>query len=160
MAGPYPDLTLAAFSSSELSEMARITLRQLQWWDEREVLSPKREDRRRRVYLPKDVIGVMLIAELRRKGFSLQKIRRLVERYLRREIGKRVREILTGHSGLYVLTDGKSLSFEIRPDRIIALLKKAVQPMCLVSLDDLVKLVAEFQMRTASKRTQGQMPLF
>ena len=160
MPGPDADLTLAAFTSSDLSEIASITLRQLQWWDEREVVSPRRQDRRRRMYVAKDVVGIMVIAELRRKGFSLQKIRRLVERFLRREIGKREREILSGHSGLYILTDGKSLSFENRPGRIIELLKTSNEAMYLVSLDDLIRRVSEFYIRTRSDGSEGQLTLF
>jgi hypothetical protein len=55
-----------------------------------------------------------VIAELRRKGFSLQKLRRVV-RFLHREMGQRLSQVLTGDSALHLLTDGKSIYLEHRP---------------------------------------------
>ena len=69
-----------------------VSLRQLQWWDERKVVSPRHEGHRR-VYFPAEVIEITVIAELRRKGFSLQKIRRVL-RFLQREMGKRLAEVM------------------------------------------------------------------
>jgi len=43
------------------------------WWDERKVVSP-RQDGHKRVYEPEEVVEISVIAELGRKGFSLQKI--------------------------------------------------------------------------------------
>ena len=51
-----------------------MTLRQLQWWDERGVVSPHHEQHRR-IYRSKDVVEILVMSELRRKGVSLQKIR-------------------------------------------------------------------------------------
>ena len=70
------------FTSSEVSRIAQVSLRKLQWWDERKVVSPRHEVHTR-VYHPEEVVEVTVIAELRRKGFSLQKIRRVL-RFLQR----------------------------------------------------------------------------
>src|SRR5260370_39492518 len=75
------------FSSSDVARIAQVSLRQLQWWDERKVVSPRHEGHKR-IYLPQEVIEITVIAELRRKGFSLQKIRRVL-RFLQREMGRR-----------------------------------------------------------------------
>jgi DNA-binding transcriptional MerR regulator len=88
--------SVATFTSREVSRIAKSSLRQLQWWDEQSVVSP-RHDGHKRVYLPQEVIEVSVIAELRRKGFSLQKIRRVL-RYLQREMGKRLSDALGLHS--------------------------------------------------------------
>jgi DNA-binding transcriptional MerR regulator len=66
-----PDRT---YSSTDVAGIAGVSLRQLQWWDERKVVSPRHEGHRR-VYFPAEVVEITVIAELRRKGFSLQKIR-------------------------------------------------------------------------------------
>src|SRR5256885_14413102 len=63
------------FTSTDVAKVAQVSLRQLQWWDERKVVSPRHEGHKR-IYLAEEVIEISLIAELRRKGFSLQKIRR------------------------------------------------------------------------------------
>src|SRR6266849_2907740 len=122
------------FASSEVARISGVSLRQLQWWDEQSVVSP-RHDGHKRIYLPQEVIEVSVIAELRRKGFSLQKIRRVL-RYLQREMGKRLSDALGNDSEIHLLTDGKSIYLEESRDRIIDLLKNAKQPMFLVCVSD------------------------
>lgn len=123
-----------SFSSTEVSRIAGVSLRQLQWWDERKVVSPRHEGHRR-IYLPEEVVEITVIAELRRKGFSLQKIRRVL-RFLQREMGRRLADVLAAESDLHLVTDGKSIYLEDRADKIIDLLKNARQPMFLVCVTD------------------------
>src|SRR5258708_40374708 len=127
----HPDRT---YPSAEVVGIAVVSLRQLQWWDERKVASPRHEGHRR-VYFPAEVIEITIIAELRRKGFSLQKIRRVL-RFLQKEMGRRLSEVLQSSSDLHLVTDGKSIYLEDQQDRIIDLLKNARQPMFLVCVSD------------------------
>lgn len=129
------------YTSTDVARIAGVSLRQLQWWDERKVVSPRHEGHKR-IYLPEEVIEITVIAELRRKGFSLQKIRRVL-RFLQREMGRRLAEVLSTESNLHLLTDGKSIYLEDQQDRIIDLLKNARQPMFLVSVSDQVKRLDE-----------------
>ncbi len=129
-----PTPSNGVFASSEVARISGVSLRQLQWWDEQNVVSP-RHDGHKRIYLPQEVIEVSVIAELRRKGFSLQKIRRVL-RYLQREMGKRLSDALGNESEVHLLTDGKSIYLEESQDRIIDLLKNAKQPMFLVCVTD------------------------
>jgi DNA-binding transcriptional MerR regulator len=129
------------YSSSEVAQVAAVSLRQLQWWDERKVVSPRHEGHRR-VYFPAEVIEITVIAELRRKGFSLQKIRRVL-RFLQREMGRRLAEVLHASSHLHLVTDGKSIYLEDQQERIIDILKNAKQPMFLVCVSDQAKRLTE-----------------
>jgi DNA-binding transcriptional MerR regulator len=122
------------YSSVEVSTLASVSLRQLQWWDERKVVSPRHEGHRR-IYFPAEVIEITVIAELRRKGFSLQKIRRVL-RFLQKEMGKRLADLTQAGSDLHLVTDGKAIYLEDRHERIIDLLKNAHQPMFLVCVSD------------------------
>ena len=122
------------YNSSEVSRICSVSPRQLQWWDERSIVSPA-QDGHKRVYSIEEVVEVSVIAELRRKGFSLQKIR-LVLRLLQKDTGKRLSEALSSGSDLHLLTDGKSIYWEEAPDRIINLLKNAHQPFLLICLTD------------------------
>src|SRR6516164_1834448 len=122
------------YNSSEVARICGVSLRQLQWWDERSVVSP-RQDGHKRVYMPEEVVEISVIAELRRKGFSLQKIRRVL-RFLQKDMGKRLSEALAASSDVHLLTDGKSIYLEEAPTRIIDLLKNARQPMFLVCVTD------------------------
>ena len=122
------------YTSSDVSRIAQVSLRQLQWWDERKVVSPRHEGHKR-VYHPEEVVEVTVIAELRRKGFSLQKIRRVL-RFLQREMGRRFSEVLSGEQNLHLVTDGKSIYLEDSSERIVDILKNAKQPMFLVCVSD------------------------
>jgi DNA-binding transcriptional MerR regulator len=125
------------YTSTDVARICGVSLRQLQWWDERSVVSP-RQDGHKRVYLAQEVLEVSVIAELRRKGFSLQKIRRVL-RFLQKDMGKRLSDALTSESETHLLTDGKSIYLEEAPDRIVDLLKNARQAMFLVCVSDQVR---------------------
>jgi DNA-binding transcriptional MerR regulator len=129
------------FTSTDVAKIAQVSLRQLQWWDERKVVSPRHEGHKR-VYLAEEVIEITVIAELRRKGFSLQKIRRVL-RFLQREMGRRLADVMATDSRLHLLTDGKSIYLEEQQERIIDLLKNAKQPMFLVCVTDQAKRLDE-----------------
>jgi DNA-binding transcriptional MerR regulator len=124
----------AGYSSGEVAKIAGVSLRQLQWWDERSVVSPRQQGHRR-MYLPEEVVEVSVIAELRRKGFSLQKIRRVL-RFLQREMGKRLADAVAGNTDMHLITDGKNIFLEDKPGRVINVLKNATQPMFLVCVTD------------------------
>jgi DNA-binding transcriptional MerR regulator len=125
------------YNSSDVARICGVSLRQLQWWDERSVVSP-RQDGHKRIYMPEEVVEISVIAELRRKGFSLQKIRRVL-RFLQKDMGKRLSDALASSADVHLLTDGKSIYLEEAPNRIIDLLKNARQPMFLVCVTDQVK---------------------
>lgn len=142
-----------SFPSSEVSRIAGVSLRQLQWWDERKVVSPRHEGHRR-VYCPEEVIEITVIAELRRKGFSLQKIRRVL-RFLQREMGRRLADVLSTESDLHLVTDGKSIYLEGDQTRVIDILKNARQPMFLVCVTDQVR---RLMAGTPKKPVRSEVP--
>jgi DNA-binding transcriptional MerR regulator len=142
------------YSSSEVAQIAGVSLRQLQWWDEQRVVSPRHEGHKR-LYLAQEVIEISLIAELRRKGFSLQKIRRVLE-FLQKELGERLPEVLTGNSDLHLLTDGKSVYLEQNHEQIVDILKGAVQPMFLVCVTDQVRRLGDLRIPATAPRKPQQ----
>ncbi|MGA3239143.1 MAG: MerR family transcriptional regulator [Bryobacteraceae bacterium] len=152
-ARPIATADAQGYNSSEVARICSVTLRQLQWWDERSVVSP-RQDGHKRVYLKEEVVEISVIAELRRKGFSLQKIRRVL-RFLQKDMGKRLADALAASSNVHLLTDGKSIYLEEAPDRIIDLLKNARQPMFLVSVSDQVKRLNAAAERKPSRSENG-----
>jgi DNA-binding transcriptional MerR regulator len=123
------------YTSGDVARLAGVSLRQLQWWDERNVVRPVQEGHRR-LYQQKDVIEVSVIAELRRKGFSLQRIRRVLK-FLQKEMGgRRLADAVAENSDIHLITDGKNIYLEDQPDRIIDVMKNAKQPMFLVCVTD------------------------
>jgi DNA-binding transcriptional MerR regulator len=127
------------FTSREVAQFTGISARQLQWWDERGIVVPAR-DGRRRLYSMEDLSEVAVICELRDRGFSLQRVRKVV-RFLQHEFGKRLDETVSGASDYHLLTDGTSLYLETSAQQIVDILKNARQPMLAVCLSDTVRRV-------------------
>jgi len=116
-----------------------ITARQLQWWDERGVVKPEREGHRR-LYSMNQLTEIAVICQLRRKGFSLQGVRKVV-RFLDREFHKGLAEIVERNSDIHLLTDGKRLYLETSAKQIVDILKNSNQPILGVCLSDAVRQV-------------------
>ena len=127
------------FTSQQVIALTGITARQLQWWDERGVVKPER-DGHRRLYSMKRLTEVAVICELRRKGFSLQGVRKVM-RFLDREIGKGLAEIVSRSSDVHLLTDGSHLYLETSARQIVDILKNSDQPILGLCLSDAVRQV-------------------
>lgn len=126
-------------ASAEVMARTGITARQLQWWDERGLVVPLKQGHRR-LYLLDDVAEVAVICDLRRRGFSLQRVRKVM-RFLQREFGKRLVETVSGRSDYHLLTDGQRIYLETSAQQAIDILKNARQPMFTICLSDTVRQV-------------------
>lgn len=158
-------LASAEFSTGEVSRIARVTLRQLQWWDETGVLAVGRRGRRR-VWRAPEVLEVLLATELRRKGLSLRAASRLL-RAARRSLEELVEPLLEQQFKLFLLTDGRTAHLEREDRAVIERLKTARRPMLLVSISDhaarLRQFAAEQMGRAPQQRRRAagnQLPLF
>ena len=127
------------FTSQDVIALTGITPRQLQWWDERGVVKPAREGHRR-LYSMNHLTEVAVICELRRKGFSLQGVRKVM-RFLDRELGKGLAEIVDRDSEYHLLTDGTRIYLETSAQQIVDILKNSSQPILAVCLTDAVRQV-------------------
>jgi DNA-binding transcriptional MerR regulator len=125
------------FTSRDIVTLTGITPRQLQWWDERGIVVPAR-DGHRRMYSMEDLAEVAVICELRRRSFSLQRVRKVM-RFLQKEFGKRLAETVTGASEYHLLTDGQTLYLKTSAQQIVDVLKNSRQPMLAICLSDTVR---------------------
>jgi DNA-binding transcriptional MerR regulator len=126
----------SAFTSQEVVALTGITARQLQWWDERGIVSPAREGHRR-LYTFDDVAEIAVICQLRRRGFSLQRVRKVI-RFLQKELGKRLVETVTAGAEYHLLTDGRNIFLENSAKGVVDVLKNSRQPLLSVCLSDTV----------------------
>ena len=133
------------YSSNEVIARTGITARQLQWWDERGVVEPEREGRRR-VYSRQALAEVAVICELRRRGVSLQKVRKVM-RLLQREFGQRLAQMTRG-AKCHLLTDGRNVYIQTSAQQVLDVLRSARQPLLAICLSDTVRRV------TAAARTR------
>ncbi len=138
-----------SFSSQEVIALTGVTARQLQWWDERGVVRPERKGHRR-LYSMQHVMEIAVICELRRKGFSLQGVRKVM-RFLQREFGKGLGEVVNRNSDVHLLTDGTHLYLETKAKQIVDIMKNSSQPILGICLSDAVRQVrAEVLARKAN----------
>lgn len=128
------------FTSAEVVKLTGITPRQLQWWDERGIVVPAREGRRR-LYSADDIAEVAVICALRRKGFPLQRVRRIM-RFVQKELGSRLAKTVTNGSEYHLLTDGKRIYLENSERQVIDILKNSRQPLLGICLSDAVREVS------------------
>jgi len=125
------------FTTAQVVRMTGITPRQLQWWDERGIVVPSREGRRR-LYSQDDVTEVAVICALRRKGFPLQRVRRIMK-FLQKEFGRRLSAMVSGGDEYHLLTDGRRIYVENSQRQVIDILKNSRQPLLGVCLSDAVR---------------------
>ena len=140
------------FTSAQVVKLTGITPRQLQWWDERGIVQPQREGRCR-MYSLDDLTEVAVLCALRRKGFPLQRVRRIMK-FLQKEFGGGLAQAVSSGSEYHLLTDGKRIYLENSERQIIDILKNSRQPLLGVCLSDAVREVqAEiFNRRPAQKQ--------
>ena len=140
------------FTSAQVVRLTGITPRQLQWWDERGIVAPRR-DGRRRLYTAEDIAEIAVICALRRKGFPLQKVRSIM-RFLQKELGRSLSEAVSNGSEYHLLTDGKRIYLENSQRQVVDILKNSNQPLLVICLSDTVREVrAEiFNRRTVQKQ--------
>jgi DNA-binding transcriptional MerR regulator len=141
------------FSSREVVALTGITPRQLQWWDERGIVVPARSGHKR-IYSLEDLSEVAVICELRGRGFSLQRMRKVIQ-FLQREFSRRLAETVGGSSDYHLLTDGKQLFLETSPQQIVNILENSRQPMFAICLSETVRRV---QAELRGKKVAGSVP--
>ncbi len=73
------------YTSREVVGLTGLTARELQWWDARRLFKPAVAPHRteaggftERRYSPLDVLELQVLADLRRRGFSIPRLRRLL----------------------------------------------------------------------------------
>jgi DNA-binding transcriptional MerR regulator len=128
-----------SFTSSQVSERTGLTPRQLQWWDEQGIVVPARSGHRR-IYSTKDLAELAVLCDLRRRGFSLQRIRRMMA-LLRRDFGHRLADLATRGPGLHLLTDGDSIFLCDSESGVIDLLRNTQQPLLAICLGPVLERV-------------------
>ncbi|HUM05328.1 MAG TPA: MerR family transcriptional regulator [Terriglobales bacterium] len=127
------------FTSNDVLRLTGITARQLQWWDERGIVVPERQGHRR-VYAWDELVTVAVICQLRKRGFSLQRVRKVI-RFLQQEFGTNLAATVAAASEYHLLTDGTHLYLRTSARQVVDLLKNARQPMLDICLSDEVRRV-------------------
>ena len=127
------------YSSREVAAMTGLTARQLQWWDARRLftshIAPRRTDRggyTERRYSPVDLLELLVLADLRRRGRSVAELRRLLAT-LRDQFRVRLFETIGGGGPLTLLTDGEDIYGRTSEGTLFNLLRDPQQPMLMLT---------------------------
>jgi DNA-binding transcriptional MerR regulator len=148
------------FTSNDVIALTGTTARQLQWWDERGIVAPGRQGHRR-IYSWDELVTVAVICQLRRRGFSLQRMRKVI-RFLQQEFGTTLAATVSASSEheYHLLSDGTDLYLRTSARQIVDLLKNSRQPMFDICLSDEVRRVrAEIRARKKSAESERVRPL-
>lgn len=135
------------FSTNDVIALTGLTGRQLQWWDERGLVAPEHAGHRR-LYNWDQLVTASVICQLRRRGFSLQRVRKVVA-FLGQEFGTSLASTVRAASDYHLLADGTHLYLRTSARQVVDLLKNSSQPMFDICLSDEVRRV-QAQLRRAN----------
>lgn len=127
-----------SYSAREVASLTGLTARQLQWWDASRLLTPTVAPRRteaggytERRYSPFELMELMALADLRRHGITVGKIRKLLA-ILRDQFGVRLFETIGEGGKLTLLTDGIELYGRSPQGELFNLLRAPEQPLLVI----------------------------
>jgi DNA-binding transcriptional MerR regulator len=148
------------YSSREVAQLTGLSARQLQWWDQRKLFpstipSHKTEaggftERR---YTPIELLELMVLADLRRKGFTVARIRKLLQ-VLKIRFKTRLYEAIEGGGPVTLFIDGENIYARTESGDLFSILDNAAQPLMMMGEDiKLRQLIA--RERPARRRAKG-----
>jgi DNA-binding transcriptional MerR regulator len=147
------------YSSREVAALTGLTARQLQWWDAKRLFAAAIPPHRtaaggftERRYSPVDLLELLVLADLRRRGLSVQRLRRLLDT-LRAKFGVRLFEATSGAGPVTLLTDGREIYARDGNGRFFNLLRAPGQPLLVVGED---RELRELTSRVRAHRRRGR----
>jgi DNA-binding transcriptional MerR regulator len=135
----------ATYSSREVAALTGLTARQLQVWDAGGLVTPAIPPRRtnaggytERRYTPIDLFELLVLADLRRKGFSVHQLHTIV-RVLKERFASRLFDVTGGGGSAQLLTDGREIYARTNRGEFFNLLRMPTQPLLVVGDEGLLK---------------------
>jgi len=133
------------YSSREVAALTGLTARQLQLWHAGGLIAPAIASHptaaggyTERRYTPFDLFELMVLADLRRRGFTLPQLHAIL-RVLKDQFGARLFEATGGGGEIQLLTDGTEIYARTSRGEIVNLLKTPAQPLLVVGDEGLLK---------------------
>ena len=126
------------YSSREVAALTGLSARQLQWWHVRRLFLPSVPPHKtdaggytERRYTPVELLELMVLADLRRRGFSIPTIRRLLH-VLRTRFRVRLFEAIEGGGPVTLFIDGKQIFARTEAGEIFNVLDNPHQPLLML----------------------------
>ena len=135
------------YSSREVAVLTGLSARQLQWWDARRLFVPAIRSHRteaggftERRYTPMDVLELQVLADLRRRGFSIPQLRRLLST-LREVFGVRLYEAIGEGGPMSLFISGDHLYARTEDGQMFNI-ERPTEPMLMVGEELLMRPLA------------------
>ncbi|HYM22296.1 MAG TPA: MerR family transcriptional regulator [Vicinamibacterales bacterium] len=154
------------YSSREIAAMSGLTARQLQVWDASGLLPPTVRPHRtaaggytERRYSPIELFELLVLADLRRRGFSVQQLHQIV-RVLKQQFGQRLFDATGGGGSVQLLTDGREIYARTSTGAFFNLLKMPSQPLLVVVGEEQLKQLSGKlkRIRRSGRSSRGRPP--
>ena len=133
------------YSSRETASLTGLTARQLQLWDAGGLMAAAIPTHRteaggytERRYTPIELFELLVLADLRRRGFSVQQLHQLL-RILREQFGVRLFDATGGGASVQLLTDGQDIYARTASGEFFNLQKTPTQPLLVVGNEGLLR---------------------
>ena len=148
------------YSSREVAQLTGLTARQLQWWAQKNLFPPAVASHKteaggftERRYTPIELLELMVLADLRRKGFTVARIRKLLQ-VLKTRFKTRLYEAIEGGGPVTLFIDGENIYAKTESGDLFSILEDAAQPLMMMGEDiKLRQLIA--RERPARRRAKG-----
>jgi DNA-binding transcriptional MerR regulator len=136
------------YSSREVASLTGLTARQLQVWDATGLIASAIPSHRtaaggytERRYTPIDLFELLVLADLRRRGFSVHQLHLILET-LKEQFHTRLFDATGGGGPVQLLTDGQDIYARTDRGDFFNLLKTPSQPLLVVGNEGLLRELA------------------
>ena len=150
------------YSAREVASLTGLTARQLQWWDEKRLFQSAVAPRptaaggfTERRYTPVDLLELMVLADLRRQGLTVPRIRYLLDT-LRSRFGARLFDAIGGAGALTLFTDGRDVYARTSRGEFYNLLRDASQPLLELGTEPELRELTAHATRRRPKKGKGK----
>ena len=133
------------YSSREVASLTGLTSRQLQLWDASGLLAATIPTHKtdaggytERRYTPIELFELLVLADLRRRGFTIHQLHEIVETVQRR-FGARLFDVTGGGGKVQLLTDGRDIYARTDRGDFFNLLHEPAQPLLVLGNEGLLK---------------------
>jgi DNA-binding transcriptional MerR regulator len=133
------------YSSREVASLTGLTARQLQLWDASGLLAATVPAHKtdaggytERRYTPIELFELLVLADLRRRGFTVHQLHEILET-LRRRFNARLFDATGGGGRVQLLTDGRDIYARTDRGEFFNLLQAPAQPLLVVGNEGLLK---------------------
>ena len=159
-----PTTLKKSYGAREVAALTGLTARQLQWWDARQLLSASVPSRptaaggfTERRYSPVDLYELSALAELRRLGFTVQRIRKVLA-VLRERFGVRLFDALGDDGPVTLMVGGAEIYARTETGAFYNLLQSPEQPLLVLGEDGFKALRARLSGRKRRKPVKRTGP--